>query len=57
MTTDKKAPTKRRAVSKARLYKEIVASTEFHFESLSAKPTVDELLDAIKDDIVNEAIA
>ncbi len=53
MTTDK--PTKRRAVSKARLYKEIVASTKAHFADNSG-PTVDELLDAIKDDIVNEAI-
>lgn len=57
--TDKKAtPTKRRAVSKARLYKEIVASVENHFGPIGTNdPTVNELLDAIKDDIVNEAIA
>ncbi len=54
--TDKKAPTKRRAVSKARLYKEIVASAKEHFGE-NAGPSVEELLDAIKDDIVNEAIA
>ena len=54
--TDKKAPTKRRAVSKARLYKEIVAITKERFGE-GAGPTVDELLDALKDEIVNEAIA
>ena len=53
--TDKKAPTKRRSVSKARLYKEIVASAKDHFEDVNS-PTVTELLDAIKDDIVAEAI-
>ena len=56
MTPEKKAPTKRRAVSKARLYKEIVAATAVHFGENSG-PTVEELLDAIKDDIVTEAIA
>ena len=50
-----KKPTKRRAVSKARLYKEIVASAKEHFAETTS-PTVSELLDAIKDDIVNEAI-
>ena len=57
MTPEKKAPTKRRAVSKARLYKEILASAQEHFDYPAGEPTVSELLDAIKDDIVTEAIA
>lgn len=54
--TDNKKTTKRRSVSKARLYKEIVAATERHFGGTDSGPSVEELLDAIKDDIVNEAI-
>ena len=54
--TDKKTPTKRRAVSKARLYKEIVAAMTTHFDGPGSGATVDELLDALKDDIVQEAI-
>ena len=56
MTDKAKTPTKRRAVSKARLYKEIVAAVETHFDGLNSGATVDELLDALKEDIVNEAI-
>ena len=54
MTTDK--PTKRRSVSKARLYKEVLASAQDHFDYPAGEPTVAELLDAIKDDIVTAAI-
>lgn len=57
MTDKAKTPIKRRAVSKARLYKEILASAKTHFDYPDAGPTVAELLDAIKDDIVTEAIA
>lgn len=56
MTGNAKTPTKRRAVSKARLYKEIVTSTKEHFGE-DAGPTVSELLDALKEDIVADAIA
>ena len=54
-TNDK--PTKRRSVSKARLYKEILASTVEHFNTEQTETlTVADLLDAIKDDIVDEAL-
>ncbi len=49
--------TKRRSVSKARLYKEILASSVEHFNTEQTKTlTVADLLDAIKDDIVDEAL-
>ena len=55
--TDKAKPRKRRAVSKARLYKEILASTVEHFNTEQTETlTVADLLDAIKDDIVDEAL-
>lgn len=53
MTTPK-APIKRRSVSKARLYKELEASTKEH--GLVPESTIGELMDAIKDDIVTEAL-
>jgi hypothetical protein len=53
MTTEKKA-VKRRSVSKARLYKELEAAVETHNLGLGA--TITELMEAIKDDIVTEAL-
>lgn len=45
---------KRRAVSKARLYKEIESALEAH--NVGADVSVSVLLDKIKDDIVTEAL-
>ena len=59
MTTNKtsKTPVKRRSVSKARLYKEILAAVGEKFQSSDGTSvTVKELLDALKDDIVDEAL-
>ena len=53
MTTEKKA-TKRRSVSKARLYKELEAAIGAH--GLDETATVHELMEAIKNDIVTEAL-
>jgi ssDNA-specific exonuclease RecJ len=53
--TDKPAkPAKRRSVSKARLYKELEAAVETH--QMTTGQTIKELMDAIKDDIVTEAL-
>ena len=46
--------TKRRSVSKARLFKEITASVKGH--NLNADDSIGTLLDAIKNDIVDEAL-
>jgi len=54
MATAKKATKTRRSVSKARLYKEIVAAVDFH--DLTDITTVNDLLEAIKNDIVDEAL-
>ncbi len=51
--TDQK-PTKRRAVSKARLYVEIQNAVVGH--ALTESATVEELLNELKDDIVTEAL-
>ncbi len=51
--TDTK-PTKRRAVSKARLYKEIQNAVVEH--ALTESGTVEELLNELKNDIVEEAL-
>ena len=52
--TDKTKPIKRRSVSKARLYKELEAAVEAH--GLTDTSPIGDLLDAIKDDIVTEAL-
>ena len=56
MTDDKlkKVPVKRRGVSKARLFKELKATIN-GFE-LKETDTIETLMDAIKDDIVTEAL-
>ncbi len=45
---------KRRSVSKARLYKEITAAVHVH--NLNDEDDISTLLDAIKNDIVEEAL-
>ena len=54
MTTTATKTTTRRSVSKARLYKEIKAAVTVH-KLEDGAPIID-LLDAIKDDIVDEAL-
>ncbi len=50
-----KTPTKRRSVSKARLYKELEATLEAH--DIGPDAPVGKLMDTLKDDIVSEALA
>ena len=51
---NEKTEPKRRSVSKARLYKEIKASVTVH--GLGTDDLITSLLDAIKEDIVDEAL-
>ncbi len=46
--------TKRRSISKARLYKELVSTIAHH--DLGVDTTVGKLMDVLKDEIVNEAV-
>lgn len=56
MTTKEssKAPKKRRSVSKARLFKELNATINGY--GLKETDTIETLMEAIKDDIVTEAL-
>jgi len=51
---DKKPATKRRSVSKARLYKELQATLEA--KNIGDGDSVEVLMNAIKDDIITEAL-
>ena len=52
--TDKATPRKRRAVSKARLYKELESAVNTH--NIPTDSPIELLMNAIKDDIVDEAL-
>jgi len=54
MTDNKTTPRKRRAVSKARMYKELGILVDEY--ALTESNTIEELFDIIKEAIVDEAI-
>ncbi len=49
-----KTPTKRRSVSKARLYKELEATINTH--ALEYEDNIGKLMETLKDEIVSEAL-